>query len=285
MLFLKAAGRRLVLFSAVLLLVTFSTAKAWPLSGADVAIYNDTAYQYGGAWPQGLTAIKAALSYYGYTYEDITPDQLNAAANLNSLYRMIIFGGGWAGGYNTYVSTQGFNNIRSFVNNGGGYLGICAGAYFAASATLWREQVQSYTNYYDYPLKLFNGYGIGTIFEIIGWNVPTGCSTAITQSAAMTTVSIDTSVFPDVSPTLNILYFGGPFFVPFDSSQNITVVGRYKGGAGSNSQPAMIMFNYGGGKVFLTGPHPEVSFNNCSLWYDSSTWQLFHSAVKKLIGK
>ncbi|KWT94349.1 BPL-N domain-containing protein [Candidatus Magnetominusculus xianensis] len=267
----------------VLLMILILPAMAWSLNGADVAIYNDTAYQFGGAWSTGLIAIKTALTYYGYTYEDITPEALNTAVNLNSLYKTIIFGGGWAGGYNTYVTASGYNNIRNFIYNGGGYIGICAGAYFASNMVLWREQFQSTINLYDYPLDLFNGFGIGSVFEIIGWNVPTGCTTGITQSAAMTTVSIDTSILPDVSPTLNILYFGGPFFVPFDTG--ITVVGRYSGGAASNNQPAMIMFNYGSGKVFLTGPHPEISFSNCTLWYDTSTWQLLRSVVKKLTGK
>ncbi|MBF0457973.1 MAG: hypothetical protein HQK99_08775 [Nitrospirae bacterium] len=270
-LFISKAGSRHMTYLKLLLtvLLVVFPATAWTLNGADVAIYNDTAYQSGGAWAPGLTAIKAALTYYGYTYEDITPDQLNAAVNLSSFYKMIIFGGGWAGGYNTYVTTSGFNNIRNFVNGGGGFMGICAGAYFASDVTLWREQFQSYTYLYDYPLNLFRGYGIGTVFEIIGWNVPTGCTTGVTQSAAMTTVKIDTSILPDVSPTLNMLYFGGPFFIPYDNSQGITVVGRYTGGPGINNQSAMIMFNYGNGKVFLTGPHPEVSFYNCNLWYDS----------------
>ncbi|MBF0343667.1 MAG: hypothetical protein HQL06_05475 [Nitrospirae bacterium] len=259
---------------------------SWSLTGADVAIYNDTYYSLGGTWPNGITAIKAMLSYFGYTYEDVTPTDINTISNLNSLYKMIIFGGGWAGGYNTYVGFSGFENIRNFVNNGGAYFGICAGAYFATKVVMWKEDYPSVINYYQYPLGLFEGIGLGALVHIMGWNTPTGCSPeTIAKGAAMTTINVDNSVLPNVNKSLSILYFGGPFFIPFPG-QTFTTVATYQSvGAPSDGYAAMVMFKYGNGKVFLSGPHPEISFDNCSLWYDINTWTLMKDVIAKLIGK
>jgi hypothetical protein len=44
-----------------------------------------------------------------------------------------------------------------------------------------------------------------------------------------------------------------------------------------------ILFPYGNGNVFLSAPHPEVSFDDCSLWYDSETWELMNSIISLLI--
>ena len=73
-------------FMIICMVVIFSLrAKSWGLEGADVAIYNDTSYDNGGAWQEGIDAIKAMLDSYGYDHEDITPDELNSTSDLNAL--------------------------------------------------------------------------------------------------------------------------------------------------------------------------------------------------------
>ncbi|MBF0557205.1 MAG: hypothetical protein HQL08_00325 [Nitrospirae bacterium] len=282
----KSKMQLLIIFCCSFVFI-LSPSNSRALTGADVAVYNDTGYQGGGTWMDGLLAIESMLSYYGYTYEQITPDELNATPNLNSLYKMIIVGGGWAGGYNYLINYNGFENIRNFVSNGGGYFGICAGAYLASSIVMWTVDFQSPVNAYYYPLNLFSGISAGVIPHIKGWYSLTNCSTSITEGAAMTTININTTALPDINPTLNVLYYGGPFFIPlYGSGQNVTVLGTYPSvGAPSDGYGAMVMFNYGSGKVFLTGPHLEVSFSNCSLWYDPNTWKFMKTVIAKLIGK
>lgn len=48
--------------------------------------------------------------------------------------RLLIIPGGRDCFYHTALDGAGTEKIRSFVQEGGGYLGICAGAYFAASS-------------------------------------------------------------------------------------------------------------------------------------------------------
>ncbi|MBF0345447.1 MAG: hypothetical protein HQL06_14615 [Nitrospirae bacterium] len=282
----KIAATLLLYLFVVISGVIALPADSWSLAGADVAIYNDTSYSSGGSWVTGITAIKGMLSYYGYTYEDVTPTDINNVSNLNSLYKMIIVGGGWAGGYNTYVNHSGFDNIRNFVNNGGAYFGICAGAYFASRVVMFKEEYPSPINYYEYPLGLFGGVSLGAIVHIMGWNTPTGCSSAtIAKGATMTAINVDKSVLPNVNSSLSILYYGGPFFIPLPSQAVKTVATYQSVGAPSDGYAAMIMFKYGNGKIFLSGPHPEISFSNCSFWYDINTWTLMKDVIAQLIGK
>lgn len=261
---------------------------SWCLNGANIGIYNDTSLPGGGAWAEGLTAIKAMLDNYGYTHEDIKPTDINnSSLDLSSLYKMVIFGGGWAAGYNTSVRDTGFNNIRSFVAKGGGYFGICAGAYFASDIIMWKPDWPAPIEIYDYPLNLFNGLGLGAVVSIKEWNASTGCTSGITKGAAMTSIKVDNSVLPGIDSVLNILYYGGPAFFPnpFAPISGYTVAATYTlPGDLLDGTPAMISYNYGNGKVFLSGPHPEVSFSNCSLSYDNATWKLMKSVIPMLTG-
>ncbi len=271
------------------LFLFYMPVNSWGLNGADIGIYNDTSFPNGGAWSEGLTAIKAMLDTYGYTHEDFTPTDINnSSLNLNSLYRMVIFGGGWAGGYNTSVSETGFDNIRSFVANGGGYFGICAGAYFASDMIMWKQNWLAPIEVYNYPLDLFNGLGLGAVVSIKEWTASTGCASGITKGAAMTSVRIDNSVLPGIDNVLNILYYGGPAFFPnpFAPTTGFTVAATYTvPGDLLDGTPAMITYTYGNGKVFLSGPHPEVSFYDCSLTYDNATWKLMKSVISMLTGR
>lgn len=275
------------LMSVILIILIFARA-SWGLNGADVAVYDDTSYPNGGAWKEGLDAIKTMLFSYGYTYEEVAPDDVNSIPNLNSLYRVIVFGGGWAAGYNEYIKPSGYTNIRSFVANGGAYFGICAGSYFASDIVLWKPNYWSAIEVYNYSLDLFSGIGRGVVLAIKGWTSPTGCSSGITQGAAMAAINMNTSILPDVGGELSMLYYGGPILRPFRSNtQDVQVLATYKTPrALANGAPAMILFSYGSGKVFLSGAHPEVAFDvdSCSFYYDDNCWYLMSRVLSMLMG-
>lgn len=57
--------------------------------------------------------------------DDIKEGKLNDCS-------VLIIPGGYTEEYVNYLSKEGFDAIREFVFNGGGYIGICAGAYLAA---------------------------------------------------------------------------------------------------------------------------------------------------------
>jgi len=278
--------RSVVQLLAAVLIFCISAPSAWALRGADVAIYNDTAFPGGGAWQVGLQSIRAMLDSYGYSHEDVTPADVNGSIELWKLYKVFIVGGGWAGGYNQSVNQRGFVNIRKFVANGGGFYGICAGAYFASNFVVWKPDYHAQPEYYDYFLDLFKGTGKGPVLGIVGWNQPTGCYVGITKGAAMTKVRMNRNILPDSPQYLNILYYGGPAFIPSGpQASKVKIVARYQvPGTTDHNTPAMILFPYGKGKVFLSGPHPEISMNfvSCSFYYDTKTWRLMDSILSLL---
>lgn len=257
---------------------------AWGLS--DVAIYNDSAYPFGGVWTTGLSAIMTMLETYGYTYVSVTPDEVNQA-DLTSIARVILFGGGWAGGYSTYLNARGYEHLRQFVRQGGGYLGICAGAYLACDAIFWKPDPITWGEWIDYPLNLFPGAGVGVAPGIQAWTEPTGCKTPISQGAAMTTIRIDQKFFTTLSEPLSILYYGGPVLIPDATRQNsVQIVGKYVVHASpADGLPAMVMATYGKGRLFLSGPHPEISFDasTCSLFPNTQGWIVLHQVLQHLI--
>jgi glutamine amidotransferase-like uncharacterized protein len=220
------------------------------LNGADFAIYNDSIAPPGesGVWTDGVTAIKNMLTWMGLTYEEITYKDLNGSTqNFSGLYKIMLFPGGYAYWYNYWINETGKERIRTFINDGRGYFGICAGAFFASDRTLWKGLL--YDDAAGYDLDLFPGTATGPINEIADWD---------TEGYNMATFNFEheSAVLSPYKPTPyteDILYYGGPYFSS-DEGADIEVLSTY----GYNGQPAIVAFQYGSGRVVLSGPHPEI---------------------------
>lgn len=217
------------------------------IQGADVGLYHGE-----GAWPDGLTAVSNMMNWMGYSVEAFYPDDLNAGTqDFARLYRTIIFSGGWAGPYNTEITRQGKQRIRRFLLQGGGYLGICAGSYFACDIARWGG-----TNYDDaggrYSLDLLPGTGTGAgVPDIAPW--PDYNMTPIRFSQPSEILKgYKTTPF-----TEQILYYGGPAFI-ITGSIPVEVLATYDGPGAATGMPAVIAFPYGDGRICLFGPHPEI---------------------------
>lgn len=50
-------------------------------------------------------------------------------------FRLLYVNGGYAGSHSLSLMTKGRNNYRTFINNGGSYIGSCAGSFLAAYGT------------------------------------------------------------------------------------------------------------------------------------------------------
>ncbi len=206
--------------------------RAWTQPIADVAIYADT-----GTWRDGITALRQFLSWKGLTYQLIYAHQINKTLNLNR-FKIIIFPGGYAAPYNSMLDTNGLKKIRKFIATGHAYLGICAGAYFAADKIIWQDTI------YNYKLKLFHGFAIGPVPELAPWPYYT---------IAKLQMNLQDSINRYEPAYEYMLYYGGPYFSPtkdykFDTIATYSV----------NGKPAIIRFNFGKGRVLLIGTHPEI---------------------------
>jgi glutamine amidotransferase-like uncharacterized protein len=246
--------------AAVFFLFTLSGSRgAAALTGADVALYNDVSApsSYYGAWQNGVTAIKSMLTSLGYSYEMISyADLNNSPQDFSQLYKIILIPGGYAAKYNYWISKAGKARIRNFVAAGGGYFGICAGAFFAVDRTIWEGTeydddagLNAYGELTGYDLDLYPGSGTGPMNGIADWNTVGYNMTAIDFDA--TTAALANYRAAPFSE--DILYYGGPYFTA-DAGASVEVLGTYA----YNGKPAMVAFSYGSGRVVLSGPHPEI---------------------------
>lgn len=252
---------RIVFIAVITIFLYFSPLlkAAYALNGADVALYNDSIAPvgYSGVWQDGIIAIKNMLTTIGLTYEEINYKDLNySTQDFSSLYKVILIPGGYAQWYNYWISKAGKERIRNFVRSGGGYFGICAGSFFAVDRAVWEGTTyddnagyNAYGELTGYDLDLFAGAGTGPINEIADWDG---------EGYNMTTINFqnENTVLTNYKPvpyTEDILYYGGPYF-SLDSGAGVEVLATYN----YNGQPAIIAFNYGSGKVVLSGPHPEI---------------------------
>jgi glutamine amidotransferase-like uncharacterized protein len=126
--------------------------------------------------------------------------------------------GGYASTAMRTMSSQLKTAIRNFIQNGGGYVGYCAGAFTATA------KVGTTSNS---GLGIFPGrtklYGSGVDLKTVTWN----------------------------GSERKIYWEGGPFLRNLPSS--VEVIGRYSNGAIATARTT-----FGSGRVFITGLHPEA---------------------------
>ncbi|WP_395752323.1 BPL-N domain-containing protein [Prosthecobacter sp.] len=164
-------------------------------------------------------------------------------ATLNlSAYDVLVFPGGSGGGQSKGIGEAGLKNVRDFVRNGGGYVGICGGAYLACSNFSW-------------GLGILNA---GTV------------SSKWMRGQAMLDLEVapaGTELLGDVKAPFKVRYHNGPILKPGDRTDipPYTVVSTFKTEVANNGTPAGVQVDspahtistYGKGRVFISSPHPE----------------------------
>lgn len=132
------------------------------------------------------------------------------------------------------LNGAGNDNIRSYVDEGGTYLGICAGAYFAC------QKIEFHKGREDEicekrELALVPATAVGSIAELAKPFDDT------LESAAV--IELDGQ---------SVLYHGGPYF---KLREQADILLRY---SLPFEAPAMIRTDYGDGTVVLSGVHFEI---------------------------
>ena len=150
-------------------------------------------------------------------------------------FKAIVMPGGWSVFQRAAAGKEGLDAIRCFVEKGGTYLGVCAGAYLAAKDVRWQGGT------YPYPLILFDGIAEGSLPEVAAW--PKAGDVRVKVTAAGRRRGIATAgegVFH---------YKGGPRFV---GGTAVEVLAQYADGTA-----AIIARPFGKGEVVLNGVHFE----------------------------
>tara|TARA_Y100000310_G_scaffold40276_1_gene37794 strand:+ start:869 stop:1507 length:639 start_codon:yes stop_codon:yes gene_type:complete len=193
-----------------------------------IGVYNDVGFFQPSVWEDGFVKIKKLLT--DVQHKTITRTDINNKAFSLQEFSCIIFPGGYAyPGYTKYVSQIGKQRLRKFVEDGGKYVGICAGAYFAGRNVIYQDKDVTKTGNYD--LNLFSGIVSGPAYKSnpdLRWK-----STKI--------------LFED--DEIRMKYAAAPCF-----SEHGTIIARYL-----DNTPAIVSEKCGKGEVLLFGPHPELN--------------------------
>jgi glutamine amidotransferase-like uncharacterized protein len=198
-------------------------------SSPTVALYHDE-----GVWLDGVIATEHMLDWMGISWREIDAEQLNEQG-LDG-FEIFWLPGGWAPDYSRKIRESGRRAILELVGGGGVYVGICAGAYYAASTVTWEGEN------YPYPLGLFRGATVGP--EIYPWPL---------YGIVELELNLEHPINAGGAQEAWVLLYGGGHFEAAEG-QEMAVVARYK----ETKQPAIITFSYGRGRVLLLGVHPEI---------------------------
>lgn len=204
-----------------------------------LAIYD--AEGIGGNGPPRLEQIAAerleGVGVYRVCGEDIREGALGPAAG-------IVFPGGSGRGIGNGLEAKGRQIVRDFLDAGGGYLGVCAGAYFAGSGL----------DNYLHAIRLRH-------------------SQPWARGRALLDIELTPegkALFGDETPVLRTRYANGPVFPAAEQSDggdpDFVVLARFKTASTDRKgtvrgemvgEAAVGARKYGRGRLLIISPHPE----------------------------
>lgn len=226
--------------------------------GARVAVVS-THTSDGGAWPGLLPAVGRAVEHAGHVPLALRFEDIQSGRLTNADFDAIVFPGGYAYGYQTGLAgAEG--GIRDFISAGGGYLGICAGGFYAARTVDWDGK--SYT----YPLDIYSGTDRGSLSDLAAW-----------PGYALTPTRVADLVAGGTYDLVQTYYGGGHVILPAEGSYAPVVT--YAHGGPNSGTIDIVRYAYGSGHVALTGTHPESRAGSTEDWlfwdgYDSDNQPL-----------
>lgn len=192
----------------------------------------------GGAGPTNLMKLLQAPPRF--SIHQTSAEQIQSGALSN--YNVVIFAGGSASKQAETLGETGRDAVRRFVGAGGGYIGICAGAYLATSKFSW-------------GLRIIDAQTISP-----KWQRGRGQVKLELTPAAR-------GILPPHSGACDILYVNGPIVEPAGEEDlpDYQTLALFRTELARNGTPAGIMVNspaifaaaYKQGRVLCVSPHPE----------------------------
>lgn len=169
--------------------------------------------------------------------------------------RLLVIPGGADRPYHKKLHGLGTVRIDNYVREGGSYLGICAGAYFACKSLRFDEP-NGEVLVASRGLGFFPGVAVGPAYgNLFSYTSPVGV-----RAASLVLEHFGSS-------RCSALFNGGPYFDQADSYPEITVEARYED---LPSQPAAIISRQiEKGRVVLSGLHIEYLPEYCHMGEDN----------------
>ena len=229
---LPPSARRLV---AAIALLGSSAAFADNAAPIRVALYDDA-----GAAGKGVPNTKEILTHAGckvtvFKAEDIAKGVLENKD-------VVVFTGGSGSKEGTTIGDAGRETVKKFVQDGGGYLGICAGAYLACSKFSW-------------GLGLLDAQTVSSKWRRGSGDVEMEITPAgehlTTLPAARRTVHYGNGPILKPAGRTDLAPYEPLAFYRTELAENDTPVGAMV------NTPAIVQGRFGKGRVIISSPHPE----------------------------
>ncbi|MFX0097136.1 MAG: BPL-N domain-containing protein [Candidatus Hodarchaeota archaeon] len=177
--------------------------------------------------------VKIALERMAVKHREINEEDIQDNRLLG--HDILVVPGGYTWLYMPSLGDLGRERIRSFIAEGGKFIGICSGAYIAPKSVILPSE--------------FNEVQIG--LDIIDIEVRR------TKGRGIRRIKVVKSEHPLVSGYhgfIDIYYQNGPLM---KAGRDVEVLAVYETGEG-----AILFSGFGNGKVILFGPHPEGSLHH-----------------------
>lgn len=192
----------------------------------------------------------------GFEVSDISPEEIRLGLLKN--YRVIVHPGGTGGGQGRALDAKGREQEREFIAGGGGFLGVCAGAYLATSD-------------YDWSLHVLDA----RVVDRQHWNRGFGTVEIGLSQRGKDLLNVSRDRLP-------IYYHQGPLLAPAgrDDLPDFESLASFESEIARNGAPMGVMIGqtavaagrYQAGRVLCFSPHPELTDGQGDLLVRAVEW-------------
>ena len=164
------------------------------------------------------------------------------AAGILDQFQLVVFSGGSGSAQSRSLGDAGREQVRKFIQQGGGYIGICAGSYLACDGFSW-------------GLKVLDAKTVSSKWK---------------RGRAMVKIEFTKpghNLLGKLTHPAEIKYANGPILAPANSAAipDFQPLAFYRSEVAENDSPKGVMINspavvsgvYGKGRIICFGPHPE----------------------------
>ena len=177
-------------------------------------------------------------------------------ASTLSQFDLVIFPGGSGSKQAAALGLNGRQIVKKFIEGGGGYVGICAGAYLAASNYEWSLGISNHKTF----CKTINLPEIGP--KSMWYRGPSA-------PVKMELTERGRELLGDFRGAVDVRYANGPIFAPaeVDDLPDFEPLAHFRSEFAKNGArpgamvdtPAILCGSMGKGRVICISPHPESS--------------------------
>jgi len=204
----------------------------------NVGVYLDK-----GAGKSKIQLLQALTTFDGISIQHLTAKDIQSG-KLDQL-DVLIQPGGSGGGQGRHLGEDGRKKIRQFLKNGGGYIGICAGAYLASAD-------------YSWSLNILDA----KVIDRKHWARGNG-------TVKLTLSNSGKDLLQTSDKSLEIFYAQGPLLAPADNPDipDYDPVATFQTEIAQKGAPKGVMIGttaiaegrFGKGRVICFSPHPELT--------------------------